>query len=134
VHGKIGLAGIVQGINVMRDDIELWTAVPLFEAYYEVSNYGRVRRISRAKGATLLKPLTYKWTKDKRYPRVGLSVNSIVTDFLVHLLVLYAFEGPPPEGTEADHIDGDTTNARLNNLRWLDIPTNRAQGNQRRTK
>jgi hypothetical protein len=118
----------------MRTDIELWTSVPWHKRYYEVSNYGRVRRIARAKGATLLKPLAYKWTKDKRYPRVTLSIDGVLYDWLVHLLVLTAFEGDAPAGTEADHIDGDTTNARLDNLRWLDIRTNRAQGNQRRKK
>ncbi len=36
----------------------------------------------------------------------------------VHRAVLLAFVGPPPEGYEALHADGDPTNNRLSNLSW----------------
>lgn len=37
---------------------------------------------------------------------------------LVHRLVLFAFRGPPPEGHECCHFDGNPANNTLNNLRW----------------
>lgn len=36
----------------------------------------------------------------------------------VHRLVLIAFVGPPPDGMEVCHNDGDPTNNVLSNLRW----------------
>lgn len=36
----------------------------------------------------------------------------------VHHMVLDAFMGERPEGTEARHGDGDSTNNRLDNLSW----------------
>jgi hypothetical protein len=49
---------------------------------------------------------------------------------MVHNLVLEAFAGPRPEGHEADHIDFDRANNRLENLRWL--PRNKNRGRIRR--
>lgn len=39
-------------------------------------------------------------------------------NYHVHRLVLEWFVGPCPEGMEACHNDGDSTNNRLDNLRW----------------
>jgi hypothetical protein len=36
----------------------------------------------------------------------------------VHRLVLDAFAGPAPEGTEASHLDGDRANNAISNLRY----------------
>lgn len=36
----------------------------------------------------------------------------------VHRLILEAFVGPAPDGMQVCHNDGDTTNNRLDNLRW----------------
>jgi HNH endonuclease/Helix-turn-helix domain len=44
--------------------------------------------------------------------------NGRVRQFYVHQLVLEAFVGPRPLGTEACHNDGDTANNALINLRW----------------
>lgn len=36
----------------------------------------------------------------------------------VHRVVLFAFAGPPQEGQEARHLDGNSVNNRLSNLAW----------------
>jgi len=38
--------------------------------------------------------------------------------FCVHTLILLAFVGPRPVGKQCRHLDGDTTNNRLENLSW----------------
>lgn len=38
--------------------------------------------------------------------------------FLVHQLVLRAFVGPCPPGMQCCHIDGNSTNNAISNLRW----------------
>lgn len=56
--------------------------------------------------------------QDNGYPRVALRNKNGVSYKLVHRLVLEAFHGPAPVGTEGCHKDGDRTNSRSNNLRW----------------
>jgi hypothetical protein len=38
--------------------------------------------------------------------------------FYVHRIVLEAFKGPSPDGMEARHKDGDTSNNHIDNLEW----------------
>lgn len=45
----------------------------------------------------------------------------------VHRMVLEAWVGPCPNGFEADHINGDSQDNRVENLRWLDIVENRGR-------
>jgi hypothetical protein len=45
----------------------------------------------------------------------------------VHRLVLLAFVGPPPEGTQAMHADDNPQNNRLDNLSWGTWSENQAQ-------
>lgn len=39
--------------------------------------------------------------------------------FLAHRLVLFVFDGPPPNGHEADHINKNRSDNRSSNLRWV---------------
>lgn len=50
----------------------------------------------------------------KRYRSVWLSGKV----FDVHNLILRVFVGPPPEGMECCHADGNKSNNELSNLRW----------------
>ncbi len=49
---------------------------------------------------------------------VVLFKNEVRKDFLVHKIVLEAFVGKNPPGTECCHNDGNSGNNRLDNLRW----------------
>ncbi|MFE7624277.1 HNH endonuclease [Streptomyces sp. NPDC057509] len=42
----------------------------------------------------------------------------------VHRLVLEAFRGPAPEGTEGAHMDGNKLNNRVDNLAWVTAKVN----------
>lgn len=44
----------------------------------------------------------------------------------VHHLVMGAFKGPTPKGYHIDHLDGDSTNNALDNLRWRKAGENSA--------
>jgi hypothetical protein len=105
---------------------EEWRDVPGFAGYYEVSNLGRVRSLSRAirtaYGATkfhegrVMVPVPDK----DGYPRVVLRVDGKHQTRRVHRLVCEAFNGPPNIlHRNVDHIDGDRANAHAANLRWV---------------
>jgi hypothetical protein len=109
---------------------ETWKPVLGFEAIYEVSDLGRVRRIGKACGAAQGNVLKGGLDKDG-YPRVGLcnAPKPRVYKY-VHVLVLEAFKGPCPAGQEACHGDGKRNNSVLSNLRW-DTPANNIADRER---
>ena len=110
--------------------MEKWRDIQGYEGFYQVSNFGRVKSISRTvnkraswggwttnfcKGKILHPgPINSKghigihlWMKGKRKP------------LLVHRLVLETFIGPCPYGMEACHFpDRDPGNNKVENLRW----------------
>lgn len=92
---------------------EEWKPIP-FEPSYEVSNYGNVRnRITRQ-----VKTLRY----DKSgYLRVTLYPSGIT--YSIHRLVMETFR-PELRNQHIDHIDGNKTNNRLDNLEWVSIKEN----------
>ncbi len=98
-------------------DEEFWLPVIGHENYYEVSNYGRVKRVApgnHTRPGFILKPNKVR----SGYLIYALYKNGVKTYHLAHTLVLAAFVHPRPEGMEGCHNDGDRENNRLDNLRW----------------
>lgn len=102
---------------------EIWKPVVGYLGFYEVSNLGNVRSLSRLlstgeyrKGIQLNCPID---RKGNGYIFANLSKNGIVKKKTVHVLVLEAFAGPRPNiFAQARHMDGNKTNPRLDNLQW----------------
>lgn len=94
---------------------ENWLPVVGFPCY-EVSDLGRVKRVSGGKGGVvdkILKPCTGStggYAMITLYP--GRKRRKI------HQLVLEAFIGPRPENTEGCHSNRNPSDNRLVNLRW----------------
>ena len=98
---------------------EVWANIYEFEGYYQVSNYGRVRRIDslsfRRSGTFKMKGRMMKPSLKKTgYLTVVLSVHGERGHKLIHRLVYEAFVGPIVD--EINHIDKDRTNNHLSNL------------------
>lgn len=100
---------------------ESWKAAPGFEGAYEVSDHGRVRSLDRViiqtngvekrlKGSPIMphKKNSYGYT----YVYLGRGNR-----FLTHRLVMLAFVGD--SDLDVDHINGDQSDNRLANLRYL---------------
>ena len=108
----------------MPISLETWKDVPGYENLYQVSDFGRVRslsRFTRTKGKTL-RLHSGKMLRPQTIPRYGLVVNLCKFGKLrqtsIPRLVLLAFVGPCPEGMECCHFpDRDVRNNKLNNLR-----------------
>ena len=90
---------------------ELWKDIPGYEGYYQVSDQGRVRSVDRviqyADGrrkpvsGCILSPS--RAGRTRAYAMVQLSRHNEALPWYVHDLVLLAFVGPKPAGTEVCH-------------------------------
>lgn len=100
---------------------ERWLPIPGYEGSYEVSDQGRVRsldRVDRTGHRWQGRMIRLHPVSERGYLKATLYRDGKGSQRLVHRLVLEAFVGPCPEGMEACHGDGDTTNNELSNLRW----------------
>lgn len=95
---------------------ELWKPIKGYEGIYEISSLGRVKSLPRKYRKTE-KFLSTRPDK-KGYHRAALTKNGKARERKVHQLVLEAFVGPRPKGTQACHWDDDRTNNSVENLRW----------------
>lgn len=97
---------------------ERWLPVVGYEGWYEVSNYGRVKRVRKGKGTTkgkLLKPNP----SNAGYLYVDLYVKGKVKRRPIHQLVCEAFVGPRPSKKHiVNHDDGQVANNYFENLEW----------------
>lgn len=112
-----GLGAVASGPFFMEACMEQWKPVTDFEDSYEVSNYGRVRSLTRRFCIGRVRTLR---ENPAGYPYVVLSDarKGLRTTRCVHRLVLDAFVGQRPKGMEARHLDGTRNNNRLENLCW----------------
>ncbi|MCE5268045.1 MAG: hypothetical protein LLG00_09185 [Planctomycetaceae bacterium] len=92
--------------------MERWKSIVGWEGWYEVSNYGRVRRIARGKGARSGYNIL---TVSHGYPCVGLNRPGVQQLRRVRTLVLTAFDRPKRDGEECRHIHGNPLDSRLEN-------------------
>ena len=97
-----------------------WRPIHGFEGYYEISDEGSVRGLTRTlsdgrlhRGAPLAVKTSKSGHKSVRLCKAGAHHWKGV-----HCLVLEAFVGPCPDGMEGAHNSGDATDNRLANLRW----------------
>lgn len=106
---------------------EQWRPVVGFEGKYEVSDFGRVRSVDRwIEHAVARGRRAYtNWRKGRllrpgRMPLGHLSVvlGRVAGSQCVHRLVLEAFVGPRRRGQEVLHRNGDSSDNRLENLRY----------------
>ena len=99
--------------------METWKDIKGFEGLYQISDYGRVKSLSRKCGRVIRKEklLTIHMTKDG-YPKVRLQHGEEDKTARVHRLVAETFI-PNPNGYETvNHIDGNKLNCHVSNLEW----------------
>ena len=112
--------------DLVRDD---WRDVPEYEGLYQVSSSGLVRALrfrNRYHDSALPIPRILRQNSARPYLRVQLCKNDVRKVWHVHTVVLLAFIGPRPSGTEAGHLDGDTRNNSATNLAWVTKKQNAA--------
>ena len=94
---------------------EVWKPIDGYEKYY-VSSLGRIKSLKHKKEKILT-----AFPNNKGYYRVCLSHNGVSRHFLVSRLVAAAFceNDDPQHKNTVDHIDGDVSNNKASNLRFL---------------
>ena len=102
---------------------EIWKDIKDYEGSYQVSNLGRVRSLTRKvktfNGFRTTKGKLLKLLKTNRnYFRVDLKRNQKDKYISIHRLVAEAFLPNPNNYPVINHIDGDTSNNRVDNLEW----------------
>lgn len=107
---------------------EIWKPIPGYKRYYKISNHGRVKSIPRK--VKVITPGKKSW--HRKFPgviikgranhcgHVGVILfkNGHGRYRFIHSLVLIAFVGPKPKGTQCCHWDGNPSNNTISNLRW----------------
>lgn len=107
---------------------EIWKDVVGYEGYYQVSNLGNVRSVTRSVSVTRWgagrtqvfpgKPIAQQ-TGTRGYKFVILVKDRDRKGLEVHVLVAKAFLGPRPANHDVHHKDSNPANNRLDNLVYL---------------
>ena len=103
---------------------ERWLPVVGAEGYYEVSDLGRVRSVTRVIITTTGHSRVYQGRilaprpDEQERLRVAIRAPGMPKDMRISRLVLIAFRGPPPNGMEGCHGPLGLTDNSVTNLRW----------------
>jgi hypothetical protein len=95
-----------------------WKPIPGHEDRYEASDTGQIRSLNPQ--GHYPPTIVLKQIIDRGgYPFVRLYKSGKSRQWRVHRLVLLTFCGEDPERPEGNHIDGNKSNNRLENLEWV---------------
>ena len=96
---------------------ERWLPVVGYEGWYDISSYGRVRRM-KAYNNTFVGRILKEALDSRGYMFVLLSKKGVIGHFTIQWLVTEAFLGSRTDGKEVNHKDGVKENNHVNNLEW----------------
>lgn len=91
--------------------MEIWKDISSYEGYYQISNFGNIRNTKTQK-------ILLGDTNNIGYRRVTL-YSPVKKRFFIHRLVALHFCEGASEDLVVNHIDGDKTNNKAENLEWV---------------
>jgi hypothetical protein len=119
----------------MEKENEIWKDIPNYEGYYQVSDLGRVKSLSRQ----ILNRHGY-WDSKERilkqalnsngYSHIVTSKNCKTKSIKVHVLVAISFLGHKPDGSHkvvVDHVNNNKSDNRLCNLQLISCRKNNSK-------
>lgn len=99
---------------------EIWKDIEGYENFYQISNYGNVKRKKYVSIDTLGRRKVFQETFVKTYKDNNgyYMVDLNHKRYRVHRLVAMAFVPNPNNYKEINHIDGNKSNEHFKNLEW----------------
>lgn len=96
---------------------EIWRDIEGYDGEYQVSNFGRVKSRKKIKGVT--RELIMSLITTSGWVTITLYKKGVGIPFQIHRLVAKTFVPNPHNRKQVRHIDGDKTNNRADNLKWI---------------
>lgn len=117
----------------MKKEIEIWKKIKDLEGFYEISNLGNVKSISRVVNSSVQKcgfriikeKIKQSQDNGKGYKQLYVQVNNKRKLFYIHRLVAQSFLPNPENKPQVNHINGIKTDNRVQNLEWCTSNENR---------
>ena len=119
---------------------EVWRDIPGYIGMYQASNFGNIRALPRSvtytnrygkithtktTGGVMHPSKTgLSWKKKNCYLSVMFTIDGKQKRELVHRLVAKTFIPNPKGKSQVNHINGDKTNNRVENLEWVTAEEN----------
>lgn len=105
--------------------MEIWKNIEDFEGF-QISNLGRIKRLEYKKwcvpnnsfSTMKEKILKTSFNNSKSYERIKISLNNRTKIYSIHRLVAITFIPNPNNYPQINHIDGDKSNNKVENLEW----------------
>lgn len=94
----------------------MWKPVREYEGFYEISNTGKIKRVSTNRKYKFKERILKKRLNRDGYVITALTKNRKTEYFRVHRLVYETFVGKIEDGKEINHIDGNRENNNIKNL------------------
>lgn len=109
---------------------EIWKDIPGYEGSYQVSNYGRVKRLEHITPNNIRLPekISTQFKNQNGYMMVILSKNGEGKQFVVHRLVAQAFLPNPNNLPFVNHKDESRIHNNVENLEWCTAKYNSNYG------
>lgn len=117
---------------------EIWKNIPNYIGYYQISNFGRVKSLTRKVKSSRSK-IEYRTVNERiiksridkyGYETVILRKENTDKHFTIHRLIAICFIPNPENLPSINHIDENKLNNTVENLEWCTVKYNNSYNNR----